>query len=103
MNYSKSKIMSRAYKIPELKFEGKNLTSFWLEIENRLPKLIIEHLKKIGIYRISLAFDGSVFWTQTASPEGSPSDITGRKREPAAIALYSVPSPKQHGSSSPES
>ena len=28
MKYSKSQIMSRAYKIPELKFEDQNLTSF---------------------------------------------------------------------------
>ncbi len=47
MKYSKSEILSRAYKIPELKFEDQNLTSFaglvifqplmlGLEIKNRL-------------------------------------------------------------------
>ena len=47
MKYSKSQIMSRAYKIPQLKFEDQNLTSFAglvifqplmlaLELKNRL-------------------------------------------------------------------
>ena len=47
MKYSKSQIMSRAYKIPDLKFEDQNLTSFaglvifqplmlGLEMKNRL-------------------------------------------------------------------
>ena len=47
MKYSKSEIMSRAYKIPDLKFEDQNLTSFaglgifqplmlGLEMKNRL-------------------------------------------------------------------
>jgi hypothetical protein len=161
VKYSKSQIMSRAYKIPELKFEDQNLTSFaglvifqplmlGLEIKNRLwhcfrhlnlsrifghhvitmllivhlllgyrrlrdlsyyqddpmvkrllglnqlpdpstvsralstlddlsmervrelcRNLVIERLKKIAIYRITLDFDGSVFSTQSRTTEGT--------------------------------
>ncbi len=161
MKYSKSEIMSRAYKIPDLKFEDQNLTTFaglvifqplmlGLEIKNRLwhcfrhlnfsrifghhiitmllivhlllgyrrlrdlsyyqddpmvkrllglnqlpdastvsralssidglsierlrtlcRNLVIERLKKIGIYRITLDFDGSVFSTQSRTTEGT--------------------------------
>ena len=161
MKYSKSEIMSRAYKIPDLKFEDQNLTSFaglvifqplmlGLEIKNRLwhcfrhlnlsrifghhlitmllivhlllgyrrlrdlsyyqddpmvkrllglnqlpdastvsralssiddlsiervrelcRNLVIERLKKIAIYRVTLDFDGSVFSTQSRTTEGT--------------------------------
>jgi Transposase DDE domain group 1 len=161
VKYSKSEIMSRAYKIPELKFEDQNLTSFaglvifqplvlGLEIKNRLwpcfrhlnfsrifghhiitmllivhlllgyrrlrdlsyyqddpmvkrllglnqlpdastvsralssidglsierlralcRNLVIERLKKMAIYRITLDFDGSVFSTQSRTTEGT--------------------------------
>ena len=161
MKYSKSQIMSRAYKIPDLKFEDQNLTSFaglvifqplmlGLEIKNRLwhcfrhlnfsrifghhiitmllivhlllgyrrlrdlsyyqddpmvkrllglnqlpdastvsralssldglsierlrtlcRNLVIERLKKMAIYRITLDFDGSVFSTQSRTTEGT--------------------------------
>ncbi len=161
MKYSKSEIMSRAYKIPDLKFEDQNLTSFaglvifqplvlGLEIKNRLwhcfrhlnfsrifghhiitmllivhlllgyrrlrdlsyyqddpmvkrllglnqlpdastvsralssidglsiervralcRNLVIERLKKMAIYRITLDFDGSVFSTQSRTTEGT--------------------------------
>jgi len=161
VKYSKSEIMSRAYKIPDLKFEDQNLTSFaglvifqplmlGLEIKNRLwhcfrhlnfsrifghhiitmllivhlllgyrrlrdlsyyqddpmvkrllglnqlpdastvsralssidglsieqlralcRNLVIERLKKIAIYRITLDFDGSVFSTQSRTTEGT--------------------------------
>ena len=161
MKYSKSEIMSRAYKIPDLKFEDQNLTSFagliifqplmlGLEIKNRLwhcfrhlnfsrifghhiitmllivhlllgyrrlrdlsyyqddpmvkrllglnqlpdastvsralssidglsierlralcRKLVIERLKKVAIYRVTLDFDGSVFSTQSRTTEGT--------------------------------
>jgi hypothetical protein len=161
VKYSKSEIVSRAYKIPELKFEDQNLTSFagliifqplmlGLEIKNRLfqcfrhlkssrifghhlitmllivhlllgyrrlrdlsyyqddpmvkrllglnqlpdpstvsralssidgmsiervrelcRKLVIERLRKIAIYRLTLDFDGSVFWTQSRTTEGT--------------------------------
>ena len=161
MKYSKSQIMSRAYKIPELKFEDQNLTSFaglvifqplmlGLEMKNRLwhcfrhlnlsrifghhiitlllivhlllgyrrlrdlayyqddpmvkrllglnqlpdastvsralssidglsiarlralcRNLVIERLKKIAIYRVTLDFDGSVFSTQSRTTEGT--------------------------------
>ena len=161
MKYSKSEIMSRAYKIPDLKFEDQNLTSFagliifqplmlGLEIKNRLwhcfrhlnfsrifghhiitmllivhlllgyrrlrdlsyyqddpmvkrllglnqlpdastvsralssidglsierlralcRNLLIERLKKMAIYRITLDFDGSVFSTQSRTTEGT--------------------------------
>jgi len=161
VKYSKSQIMSRAYKIPELKFEDQNLTSFaglvifqplmlGLEMKNRLwhcfrhlnlsrifghhiitlllivhlllgyrrlrdlayyqddpmvkrllglnqlpdastvsralssidglsiarlralcRNLVIERLKKIAIYRVTLDFDGSVFSTQSRTTEGT--------------------------------
>jgi hypothetical protein len=161
VKYSKSEIMSRAYKIPDLKFEDQNLTSFagliifqplmlGLEIKNRLwhcfrhlnfsrifghhiitmllivhlllgyrrlrdlsyyqddpmvkrllglnqlpdastvsralssidglsierlralcRNLLIERLKKMAIYRITLDFDGSVFSTQSRTTEGT--------------------------------
>ena len=161
MKYSKSQIMSRAYKVPDLKFEDQNLTSFaglvifqplmlGLEIKNRLwhcfghlnlsrifghhiitmllivhlllgyrrlrdlsyyqddpmvkrllglnqlpdpstvsralssiddlsiervralcRNLVIERLKKMAIYRITLDFDGSVFSTQSRTTEGT--------------------------------
>jgi len=161
VKYSKSQIMSRAYKIPDLKFEDQNLTSFaglvifqplmlGLEIKNRLwhcfrhlnfsrifghhiitmllivhlllgyrrlrdlsyyqddpmvkrllglnqlpdastvsralssldglsierlrtlcRNLVIERLKKMAIYRITLDFDGSVFSTQSRTTEGT--------------------------------
>jgi hypothetical protein len=161
VKYSKSQIMSRAYKIPDLKFEDQNLTSFaglvifqplmlGLEIKNRLWRcfghlnlsrifghhiitmllivhlllgyrrlrdlsyyqddpmvkrllglnqlpdpstvsralssiddlslervrelcrnLVIERLKKIAIYRVTLDFDGSVFSTQSRTTEGT--------------------------------
>jgi len=161
VKYSKSQIMSRAYKIPELKFEDQNLTSFaglvifqplilGLEIKNRLwhcfrhlnlsrifghhlitmllivhlllgyrrvrdlayyqddpmvkrllglnqlpdastvsralssidnlsiervrelcRNLVIERLKKIAIYRVTLDFDGSVFSTESRTTEGT--------------------------------
>jgi hypothetical protein len=161
VKYSKSQIMSRAYKVPDLKFEDQNLTSFaglvifqplmlGLEIKNRLwhcfghlnlsrifghhiitmllivhlllgyrrlrdlsyyqddpmvkrllglnqlpdpstvsralssiddlsiervralcRNLVIERLKKIAIYRITLDFDGSVFSTQSRTTEGT--------------------------------
>ncbi len=161
MKYSKREIMSRAYKIPDLKFEDQNLTSFaglvifqplmlGLEMKNRLwhcfrhlnlsrifghhlitmllivhlllgyrrlrdlsyyqddpmvkrllglnqlpdastvsralssiddlsiervrelcRNLVIERLKKIAIYRVTLDFDGSVFSTQSRTTEGT--------------------------------
>jgi hypothetical protein len=161
VKYSKSQIMSRAYKIPALKFEDQNLTSFagliifqplmlGLEMKNRLGhcfrhlnlsrifgphlitmllivhlllgyrrlrdltyyqddpmvkrllglnqlpdastvsralssiddlsiervralcrNLVIERLKKIAIYRVTLDFDGSVFSTQSRTTEGT--------------------------------
>ncbi len=161
MKYSKSQIMSRAYKIPDLKFEDQSLTSFaglvifqplmlGLEIKNRLwhcfrhlslsrifghhlitvllivhlllgyrrlrdlayyqddpmvkrllglnqlpdvstvsralssiddvsiervrelcRNLVIERLKKIAIYRVTLDFDGCVFSTQSRTTEGT--------------------------------
>jgi hypothetical protein len=161
VKYSKSQIMSRAYKIPALKFEDQNLTSFagliifqplmlGLEMKNRLwhcfrhlnlsrifglhlitmllivhlllgyrrlrdltyyqddpmvkrllglnqlpdastvsralssiddlsiervralcRNLVIERLKKIAIYRVTLDFDGSVFSTQSRTTEGT--------------------------------
>jgi len=161
VKYSKSEIMSRAYKIPDLKFEDQNLTSFaglgifqplmlGLEMKNRLwhcfrhlnlsrifghhiitlllivhlllgyrrlrdlayyqddpmvkrllglnqlpdpstvsralsslddlsiervralcRNLVIERLKKIAIYRVTLDFDGSVFSTQSRTTEGT--------------------------------
>ena len=60
MKYSKSEIMSRAYKIPDLKFEDQNLTSFaglvifqplmlGLEIKNRLLHCF-RHLKTSRIF-----------------------------------------------------
>ena len=170
MKYSKSKIMSRAYKIPELKFEDQNLTSFaglvifqplmlGLEIKNRLfhcfrhlktsrifghhvitmllivhlllgyrrlrdlayyqddpmvkrllglnqlpdastvsralssidgmsiarvrelcRNLVIERLKKIAMYRITLDFDGSVFSTQSRTTEGTAVGYNKKKK-----------------------
>ena len=161
MKYSKSQIMSRAYKIPDLKFEDQNLTSFAglvifqplvlaLELKSRLwhcfrdlnlsrifghhiitmllivhlllgyrrlrdlsyyqddpmvkrllglnqlpdpstvsralssiddlsiervrelcRNLVIERLKKIAIYRVTLDFDGSIFSTQSRTTEGT--------------------------------
>ena len=161
MKYSKSQIMSRAYKVPDLKFEDQSLTSFaglivfqplmlGLEIKNRLfhcfrhlktsrifghhlitlllivhlllgyrrlrdlayyqddpmvkrllgvnqlpdpstvsralssidgmsivrvrglcRTLVIERLKKVAIYRVTLDFDGSVFSTQSRTTEGT--------------------------------
>ena len=60
MKYSKREMMSRAYKIPELKFEDQNLTSFagliifqplmlGLEIKNRLS-YCFRHLKTSRIF-----------------------------------------------------
>lgn len=60
MKYSKSEIISRAYKIPDLKFEDQNLTSFagliifqplmlGLEIKNRLHQCF-RHLKTSRIF-----------------------------------------------------
>lgn len=169
MKYSKSKISSRAYKIPELKFEDQNLTSFAglvifqplmlaLEIKNRLYQcfrqktsrifghhiitmllivhlllgyrrlrdlsyyqddpmvkrllglnqlpdpstvsralssidgmsivrvrelcrnLVIERLKKVAIYRITLDFDGSVFSTQSHTTEGTAVGYNKKKK-----------------------
>jgi len=161
VKYSKSQIMSRAYKVPDLKFEDQSLTSFaglivfqplmlGLEIKNRLfhcfrhlktsrifghhlitlllivhlllgyrrlrdlayyqddpmvkrllgvnqlpdpstvsralssidgmsivrvrglcRTLVIERLKKVAIYRVTLDFDGSVFSTQSRTTEGT--------------------------------
>ena len=172
MKYSKSQIMSRAYKIPELKFEEQNLTSFaglvifqplmmawelknrlwhcfhhlnlsrifghhiitmllivhlllgyrrlrdlsyyqddpmvkWLLGLNQLPdpstvsrtlsslddlsiervrelcrNRVIERLKKIAIYRVTLDFDGSVFSTQSRTTEGTAGGYN-RKRKGA--------------------
>ena len=170
MKYSKSEIMSRAYKIPDLKFEDQKLTSFaglvifqplmlGLEIKNRLfhcfrhlktsrifghhvitmllivhlllgyrrlrdlsyyqddpmvkrllglnqlpdastvsralssidgmsiarvrelcRKLVIERLKKIAIYRLTLDFDGSVFSTQSRITEGTAVGYNKKKK-----------------------
>jgi len=170
VKYSKSEIMSRAYKIPELKFEDQNLTSFaglvifqplmlGLEIKNRLfhcfrhlktsrifghhvitmllivhlllgyrrlrdlayyqddpmvkrllglnqlpdastvsralssidgmsiarvrelcRNLVIERLKQIAIYRITLDFDGTVFSTQSRTTEGTAVGYNKRKK-----------------------
>ena len=170
MKYSKSQIMSRAYKIPELKFEDQNLTSFagliifqplmlGLEIKNRLfhcfrhmnlsrifghhvimmllivhlllgyrrlrdlayyqddpmvkrllglnqlpdsstvsralssidgmsiarvrelcRNLVIERLKKIAIYRITLDFDGSVLATLSRTTEGTAVGYNRKKK-----------------------
>ena len=161
MKYSKSQILSRAYKIPRVKFEDQNLTSFAglvifqplmmaLELKNRLwhcfrhlnlsrifgphvitmllivhlllgyrrlrdlsyyqddpmvkrllglnqlpdastvsralgsldglsiekvrelcRNLVIERLKKIALYRLTLDFDGSVLWTLSRTTEGT--------------------------------
>jgi len=170
VKYSKSQIMSRAYKIPTLKFEDQNLTSFAgliifqplllaLEIKNRLYQcfrhlqasrifghhlitmllivhlllgyrrlrdlsyyqddplvkrllglnqlpdpstvsrtlssldgmsiervrelcrnLVIERLKKIAIYRLTLDFDGSVFSTQSRTTEGTAVGYNRKKK-----------------------
>jgi hypothetical protein len=170
VKYSKSEIMSRAYKIPELKFEDQNLTSFaglvifqplmmaleikkrlfscfrhlklsrifgphvvmmllivhlllgyrklrdleWYQDDpmvkrllglNRLPdvstvsralssmdalsvervralcrNLVIERLKKVAIYRITLDFDGSVFSTQSRTTEGTAVGYNRKKK-----------------------
>ena len=170
MKYSKSEIMSRAYKIPDLKFEDQNLTSFagliifqplmlGLEIKNRLfhcfrhlktsrifghhvitmllivhlllgyrrlrdlayyqddpmvkrllglnqlpdastvsralssidgmsiarvrelcRNLVIERLKKIAIYRLTLDFDGSVLATLSRTTEGTAVGYNKKKK-----------------------
>ncbi len=170
MKYSKREIMSRAYKIPDLKFEDQNLTSFaglvifqplmlGLELKNRLwhcfrhlnlsrvfghhmitmllivhlllgyrrlrdvayyqddpmvkrllglnqlpdastvsralssidglsiarlrelcRNLVIERLKKIAIYRVTLDFDGSVFSTQSRTTEGTAVGYNKKKK-----------------------
>ena len=170
MKYSKSEIMSRAYKIPDLKFEDQNLTSFagliifqplmlGLEIKNRLfhcfrhlktsrafghhvitlllivhlllgyrrlrdlayyqddpmvkrllglnqlpdpstvsralssidgmsiarvrdlcRNLVIERLRKVAIYRLTLDFDGSVFSTQSRTTEGTAIGYNRKKK-----------------------
>jgi hypothetical protein len=176
VKYSKSQIMSRAYKIPDLKFEDQNLTSFagliifqplmlGLEIKNRLYQcfrhlktsrifghhvitmllivhlllgyrrlrdlsyyqddpmvkrllglnqlpdpstvsralssidgmsivrmrelcrnLVIERLKKVAIYRVTLDFDGSVFSTQSRTTEGTA--IGYNKKKKGARSYY---------------
>jgi hypothetical protein len=175
VKYSKSEIMSRAYKIPDLKFEDQNLTSFaglvifqplmlGLEIKNRLfhcfrhlktsrifghhvitmllivhlllgyrrlrdlayyqddpmvkrllglnqlpdastvsralssidgmsiarvrelcRKLVIERLKKIAIYRLTLDFDGSVLATLSRTTEGT---AVGYNKKKGARSYY---------------
>ena len=48
-------------------------------------KLVIERLKKIALYRLTLDFDGSVLATLSRTSEGTEGwVITGRKREPAS-------------------
>ncbi len=170
MKYSKSEIMRRAYRIPELKFEDQNLTSFaglvifqplmlGLKMKNRLfqcfrhlkssrtfghhvitmllivhlllgyrrlrdlsyyqddpmvkrllglnqlpdpstvsralssldgmsiarvrelcRNLVIERLKKVAIYRVTLDFDGSVFSTQSRATEGTAVGFNKKKK-----------------------
>jgi len=47
--------------------------------------LVIERLKKMAIYRLTLDFDGSVLWTLSRTTEGTAVAITGREREPGVI------------------
>ena len=62
-------------------------------------KLVIERLKKIAIYRLTLDFDGSVLATLSRTTEGTAVGYNRSKREPAVIIPYSVPSPKRGRSS----
>jgi hypothetical protein len=62
-------------------------------------KLVIERLKKVAIYRLTLDFDGSVFSTQSRTTEGTAIGYNPKKQGPGVIILYSVPSPKRGRSS----
>jgi len=52
-----------------------------------VPVLVIERLRKIRLYRLTLDFDGSVYWTQEEGLKGRRSDLTGRKRGPELLSL----------------
>jgi len=188
VKYSKGEIMSRAYKIPDLKFEDQNLTSFCRSDHfstadvgagdqnrlfhcfrhlktsrifghhvitlllivhlllgyrrlrdlayykddpmvkrllglNQLPdpstvsralsnidgmsivrvrglcrSLVIERLKKVAIYRVTLDFDGSVFSTQSRTTEGTAVGYNRKKKgSPQLLSLILYPRPDGTG------